>query len=381
MLRENNHGLRHPAGWLILAMLLGSVIAMAQQTEDGFTRARSLMGSGELDGAAAVLREILSEVPDSGEAHRLLADVLEQQGRVDEARAERRAAYDAGTRQAAMLHLLGRDLISERAYGLAARVLEQADALEPLPFGPRRGLALALAQAERYQDAVTQLSVLLALAPDDLALRTARTRAQVVLGHEQAALADVEFLLRAQPEDVEHQLLHGKILARMGRYSEAILVFEKVLTLKAASDQLSIAQADIGSARGQMGDADAAEKAYRAALSLDPGNAIAAANLADLLTDGNGEQEAERILRTAMTRSPHASLLYYQLGKLQLSQGKAESAETNLRAAVKRNPGNPRYHYQLALALHRQDKTEEAEKEMALHKKLLDRYRSRSGME
>jgi Flp pilus assembly protein TadD len=366
---------------MILAVLLGSAAAMAQQTDDGFSRARSLMGSGELDGAAALLREILRQAPDSGEAHRLLAEVLEQQGRTDEAVAERRAAYDAGTREAAMLRLLGRDLLSQRAYGLAARVLEEADALEPLPFGPRRGLAMALAQAERYQDAVKQLSILLALAPDDLALRTARTRAQVVLGHERAALADVEFLVRAQPEDVEHQLLHGKILARMGRYSEAVLVFEKVLTLEAAADQLSIAHADIGSAQGQMGDADAAEKGYRTALALDPGNAIAAANLADLLTDGNGQQEAEHILRTAMTRSPHASLLYYHLGKLQLSQGKAESAENNLRAAVQRNPGNPRYHYQLALALHRQDKTEEAEKEMALHKKLLDRYRSRSGMD
>ena len=67
---------------MTLALLLGSVTAMAQQSEDGFTRARSLMGSGELDGAAALLREILREVPDSGEAHRLLAEVLEQQGRV-----------------------------------------------------------------------------------------------------------------------------------------------------------------------------------------------------------------------------------------------------------------------------------------------------------
>jgi len=381
VLRESNRGLRHLGWGLTLALLLGCSATMAQQADDGFTRARNLMDSGELDGATTLLREILQETPDSGEAHRLLADALEQLGRTDEARAERRAAYDAGIRQAGMLRLMGRDLISERAFGLAARVLEEADALEPLPFGPRRGLALALAQAERYDDAVVQLSILLALVPDDVALRTARMRAQIVLGHEQAALADVKLLLAAKPEDVEYLLLHGKVLARMGRYAESVQVFEKVLTLKAAPDQLSIAQADIGSARGQLGDVDAAEKAYRAALLLDPGNAIAAANLADLLTDGNGLEEAERVLRTAIARSPHASLLYYHLGKLQLFQDQAESAETNLRAALQRNPGNPRYHYQLALALHRQGKTEEAEKEMALHKRLLERYRSRSGME
>jgi Flp pilus assembly protein TadD len=363
------------------AMLLGAAPALAQQADDGLTQARSLMDSEELDEAAAVLQQILQNVPDSGEAHRLLAEILERQGRTDEARVARRAAYEAGVRQAALLRLLGRDLISEGAYGLAARVLEEADALEPLSFGPRRGLALALGHAERYEEAVEQLSILLALAPDDLALRTARARAEIVMGHERAALSDLELLLRAKPEDVEYQLLHGKMLARMGRFDEAIAVFEKVLTMKAARDQLSIAQADIGSAQGQMGDSAAAEKAYRSALSLDLGNAIAAANLADLLIDGNGEQEAERILRAALVRTPQAAILYYHLGKLQLSQGQAKDAETNLREAVKRNPGNPRYHYQLALALHRQDKTEEAEKEMAVHKRLLERYRSRSGME
>lgn len=381
MLREDNRGRRILGWWVALALLLGSPAVTAPQADEGFRQARNLRDSGDLDGAGTLLRALLRETPDSGEAHQLLADVLEQQGRTDDARAERRAAYDAGIRQAAMLRLLGRDLISEHAFGLAARVLEQADALEPLAFGPRQGLALALAQAERYDEAVEQLSVLLALAPDEIAVRTARMRAEIVLGHEQAALADLVFLVRARPEDVEYQLLHGKILARMGRYSESISVFEKVLTLKAAPDQLSIARADIGSAHGQMGDVIAAEEGYREALLLDSGNAIAAANLADLLTGEEGRQEAERILRTAMARSPQASLLYYHLGKLQLSQGQAEDAETNLRAAVQRNPGNPRYHYQLALALHRQDRTAEAEEEMAVHKKLLERYRSRSGME
>ncbi len=366
--------------WVLVPLTFTS-FAVAQGG-NAVAEARSEFQAGNLDAAAARLETYLESEPSSGEAQRVLARVREAQGRTDDARAARRKAYDLGDREAALLRTLGRDLLTGRAFGLAARVLEEADALEPLPLGARRGLAMALAQAERYEAAVQQLSVLLAMVPEDAALRTARARAEAVQGHEKAALADLDVLVGSSPQDVELQLLRGKVLAKMGRFEQAIESFETVLSLQPSPDAQSIAQADIGSARGQMGDVQAAEKAYREALQTDPGNVIAAANLADILADREAtEEEAEHILRAAINRTPEASLLYYQLGKTLLSRGRVQEAEDNLRLAVRKNPSNPRYHYQYALALHRAGKTEEAEREMGLHEDLLQRYRERSGKE
>jgi tetratricopeptide (TPR) repeat protein len=353
----------------------------AAAAPDRLPRAAELLAQGDLQGAAALLQEILAANPSSGEAHRLLARVRQEQGRIEEAHFERRAAYDAGIRDPEMLLLLGRDLVSRKAWGLATRVLMEADAAEPLPPGPRAGLALALAESGRHEEAIQQLSILLALAPDNHDLRMARARAELFLGQTQAALADAEVLVRETPGDVNAWLLKGKALTRASRYEESIETFQKLLSLDPHPSVRSIAQADIGSARGKMGDTEAAEEAYRQALATDPRNALAASNLAALVLDRGDAGEAELILRTALNHSPSASLLYYQLGRSLQASGRLDDAEGNLKEALRLDPGNPGYHNQLALILQQAGKTEEAESEMQVYKDLLQRRKRKLGSE
>jgi Flp pilus assembly protein TadD len=75
----------------------------------------------------------------------------------------------------------------------------------------------------------------------------------------------------------------------------------------------------------QTGQPDAAEKAYRRILAVDPKSAQANAGLAHLLIARKQYPEAESLLRTALEKSPEDTVLTTQLATVLAAEDKAEA--------------------------------------------------------
>ena len=102
---------------------------------------------------------------------------------------------------------------------------------------------------------------------------------------------------------------------------------------------------------GKEGKLDRAEDELRTALSLDPGFAPAAVNLADLYREGGRETAGEAVLTAALKRSPHDASLLHALGLSMVRQKRNKQALELLGAAAHADPASARYAYVYAVAL------------------------------
>jgi len=94
-----------------------------------------------------------------------------------------------------------------------------------------------------------------------------------------------------------------------------------------------------------------AEKSYREAVDLDPGNEPYNFMLGQSLYAQSRFAEAEIAFRGAVALSPNSGSNIYQLGITLIELGKYEEAVTALRQAKKRFPGDPNVQAALARAI------------------------------
>jgi tetratricopeptide (TPR) repeat protein len=123
---------------------------------------------------------------------------------------------------------------------------------------------------------------------------------------------------------------------------------------QAASAERAEAQVMLGAFEASVGRPDAAEAAYRAAISLQPQFAPAYVNLADLLRATGRDAEGELLLRNALGVLPALGRpsVQHALG-LQLARARRyDDALVWLRLAAEGAPENARFAFVYAVALH-----------------------------
>lgn len=140
--------------------------------------------------------------------------------------------------------------------------------------------------------------------------------------------------------------------------------FERAATEYRAAQMLNADRAEswlnLGSLDARLGDAAAAEAAYRRALDTDPRFVPAAVNLADLYRQLGRDADGERVLRQALARRPDDAAGRYALGLLLVRQQRQAEALDLLRAAAQASPTTSRYAYVYALALDGAGRRDEA---------------------
>jgi tetratricopeptide (TPR) repeat protein len=114
---------------------------------------------------------------------------------------------------------------------------------------------------------------------------------------------------------------------------------------------------NLGALEVALGNAGAAEAAYRRALEMLPSFGGAAVNLADLYREAGRDADAEAVLRTALdhvslggTRGDDAAL-HHALGLALVRLGRLDAALEALGRAWELDPGAPRYAYVYGVAL------------------------------
>ncbi|MGZ8219684.1 tetratricopeptide repeat protein, partial [Methylomagnum sp.] len=122
------------------------------------------------------------------------------------------------------------------------------------------------------------------------------------------------------------------------------------------------AQVNLGNWYTAKGVADAAERAYREALKLDPGWVPAYVNLADIYRQTGRDTEGEAVLREGLARQPHAASLHHSLGLLEIRRLNPPAALASLKRAVELAPQDTALRYVYAVALDSSGRRREAEK-------------------
>jgi len=288
---------------------------------------------GNFGDAIPPLREAIRLKPSLPKVDALLAMSLSELGRYEEALPGVLKAFsqsaDPGLRRMAGLHL-------QRTY---------------------TGLG-------RDRDAVDVALRLSHLYPDD----------PEVLYHSGRLFANFAYLQTMRlatvaPDSVWLHQAAGEANESQGLYDAAIREYQQVLMAapRRPGIHLRIGRALLGRSNSE-GPSDSvleARKAFEEELVLDPTNARAAYELAELNRKAGELDAARKLFEQAVTHYPAFEHAQVGLGRTLIALGRPAEALPHLEAALKGNPENEVAHYQVAQAYRALGNTREQEKALA----------------
>jgi tetratricopeptide (TPR) repeat protein len=125
--------------------------------------------------------------------------------------------------------------------------------------------------------------------------------------------------------------------------------------------------------RLEKDDADAATRAYRAALDLNPRHREASINLGRLLHAMGRHAQAEAHYREAIASCGPDEILLFNLGVLLEDMHRPDEATVAYRSALEQAPEFADAHYNLALLCQRQGRAQEALRHLSAYRRLTTR--------
>jgi tetratricopeptide (TPR) repeat protein len=184
---------------------------------------------------------------------------------------------------------------------------------------------------------------------------------------EAGKLAEAELVLdRAEklaPSDSVILTLDAEVKGRLGEYSSAVALLERVIRLTPKSAQ---AHVNLAIALADSNDLDNALAETTTAISIAPGLAIAHLNRARILYDLRQDQKADDEFTLAARLNPGNPDCYFYWSFSERTQGNFAKETELLQKVVKLEPGNVKAHIMLANSLLDQDQTAEAVAELRI---------------
>lgn len=276
----------------------------------GFARANmSLANYDAADKALAIAAARFT----NPELHMQRAVVLDDLGRLDEARAEYVSA-EPGYRKLAqssqdpdVLRRFGRILSglerrdeAKEQFGRALELYQDRGGLESKDADLLSNLGFVLDELDRHADAVTAYERSLGIRPDDYVALYNRAVVLDNMGDATGAEAAYRAALEKYPNDSDCNAGLGWVLDKLKRFIEARASCQKALQLQETN---ASALLGLGYAEHHLGNSDAAEQAYRASMAQDPSNPDTCANLAALLLELDRVEEAYPLITQAVKLS------------------------------------------------------------------------------
>ena len=263
-------------------------------------------------------------------------------------------------------HNMGAAFLAAGLADSAAAHFQRAHDAEPEDHETLTGLALALIQAERLQNAQSLLNRALRQRPGDADLLLLLALAQVGLGQDGEALVtyrsaglppaeahlrigesarqrhdwprarqNFELGLAAEPEDARLLDNLGTVLVAEGDWLAAIELFRRAAT---QDGELASAFRNIGLVNLHHRRLPEALAALERARDLDPADGKMWELLARTLELSGRRTEAMVAYRRAIAEQPERAALYHNLGQLHQDSGQLRQAEELYRQAIERNP-------------------------------------------
>ena len=278
------------------------------------------------------------------------------------------------SKQANDLILQGFDLLSQHDEAGAEKAFRQAIDVQPEVEAAHRGLALALRDQGRLEEAFRELRTATQLNPAD-------SDAHYTLGSVSWSLslpANLPAAKRGGMSSADYQTLAG------AEFSKALALSPKdpmlrmnlaVLYLNSDRKQDAIHQGEeaVGIAPGNAethvilgrsyfasGEEERAAKEYEAALKLDPRNGEAFFAMGEMRMVQHRTAQAEEYLRQAIQVSPQLGPAYSALAQILMGEDKDSEARALLEKAVTLNSQDWQSQYELAVLLNQAGETARA---------------------
>jgi len=358
-----------------------------------YNLANALMNSGRQKEAAEQLHLLLEQRPGSPDAHNALGTLLQDQGDLDAAASEFKAALASDSHSALAGYNLAQVLMAQRQYSAAIAYLQSASRSHPpADLASQIQVALGAAYGENgdsdkaittlrevirshpnlaeahfnlaavyakqgaalgYQSAIREYQEALRLNPRDDDTRYALAKVLINLGKPQDAIPYLQAYIQKRPQDPQGYHLLGTGYANSGQVPHAVEMLERAEKLDPRDYEV---QYDLGLALAKLGKTDASIEHLEAAKAIDPNEPDAHYQLAISYRKkgeaerANQEMDAFQKLKTGRNEEESAGNFNNEGNRL-MAIGKAQEAAKAYREAVRLDPTNAHWQFNLSLAL------------------------------
>jgi len=298
-----------------------------------YNLAQALVSKGRQREAAEQLHLLIAQRPDSAPAHNALGMLLQDQGELEAAAAEFKAALDADPHFFTAAYNLAEVLMAEKRYLAAVAYLQDTlKSSPPADIADQLQVALGVAYGENGDS--------------DKAIETLRS---VIKSHP--ALAEAHFNLAA---------LYAKMGPSLG-YQTAIAEYKETLRLNPREDDARYSLAKVLTNLGNANEAIPYLKVYVQHRPLD---AQGYHLLGTAYSHSNQLAPAVDALERARKLDPHDYEVRFDLGVVLAKLGRIDQAIEQLEEAERINRNSAEAHYQLALVLRKKGDAARSEQEM-----------------
>jgi tetratricopeptide (TPR) repeat protein len=339
--------------------------AAASDTDTLIAQAMQLHQAGDLLGAIQKYQIALETAPERADARSNLAVAYAALGRIDEAVAEYRRALSDREDPAIRLNL---GIALYKSSQIDEAVPELQKVLQADPANRQAALLLAdsLLQTGRDQEVVDLLTPREEAFADDLGYAYVLGTALVKLGETERGQVLIDRIF-SRGESAEGHLLMG--LAHLGSrdYPNALKELDKAVEL---NPELPTVHVLHGRALLNMGNREAAIRAFRRELQRDPNNYEANVQLGNLYRmDQQHEQSLLFFDRAAAIRPGDVSVKH-GMAAAHLALNNPEKALELLEQVVKEAPSFVEGHVLLATTYYRLKRREDGDREREIVQKL-----------
>jgi len=164
-------------------------------------------------------------------------------------------------------------------------------------------------------------------------------------------------IIKKNPTNIPALLCLGQIYLKENELEKAKICFQQELALKPCTDE---AHLDLGTIFERQGNLASAEKEYRAAITVNPRQATAVANLSRILMDQKRPKEAKDVLEKALGSQIESADVYFQAGVLCAMESDFKNAEQYFKRTLSLDPLRYEATANLAQIAARTGRTDEA---------------------
>jgi tetratricopeptide (TPR) repeat protein len=326
---------------------------------------------GKFAEARAELKKARDAAPDNLEVRYHEVNLLESEGKIDEATAvlkeildsTKKETYSSGERsnRSVFLERLGLMYRSNDRFEEAAAVFRELQELDD-EFELRAVAQLSdtYRQAKDFRKALETIEP--AYKKDSENRMVAMVRATILadLGRSEEAVSSVRKLLKDK-KDLESYLTLAQIYEKTKKFGDMGSTLEQALPLATTDEEKTNVLFMQGAMYERQKEYDKAESAFREVLRLNPDNSSAMNYLGYMFADRNVRlEEALTLISKALEMEPHNGAYLDSLGWVYYRMDRLEEAEDNLKRAAQKVSRDPVVHDHLGDVYFRQGKLKEA---------------------
>ena len=303
--------------------------------------------AGQSQKAQEYFSKAFNIAKDSGLLHTAYGKFLLKQGKLNEAEKEFEQALKLNPEIANAHGELAVIALSQKNDAKkAVQHYQQASKFDPANMTYLYGLSTAQHRSGQLNEAISTLKKITKKLSDNAQPWQFMGLYYMQSGQANNAIDPLETASRLAPDNADIKWLLGEVYTQSGRPQQALDLYQRMIDKKIKSDAAHMKRALIFHALNKLSDA---EKAYQAALNINPQLADAYNNLAyiTIQTEKNYEQGL-RWAKKAVGIDPDNPAFLDTLGWLQFKTGDHKSAKDNLTKAANGKPETYDAHFHLA---------------------------------